>query len=255
MVNFFMDTSQQYGQSDFNLPHDVVELPSKGKLYKNKKSALKVGYLTAQDENILIGQVNSDMIISNLLRSKIYEPGFNVDELIDGDVQAILIFLRNTAFGPDYTFLIKDPKTGKDFEAIIRLDELDIEKPIHEPDEEGLFITQLPRSGFTVKCKVLTMSDQREIDKMTKSYPNGMTVPVVTKRLEMMIVEMDGDRTKEKISSFINQMPISDSKYVRNFLSQCEPRLNLKRKVTAPSGDTLEVSIGFGAEFFRPFYF
>ena len=93
MVNFFfMDTSQQYGQSDFNLPHDVVELPSKGKLYKNKKSALKVGYLTAQDENILIGQVNSDMIISNLLRSKIYEPGFNVDELIDGDFNQFLFF-------------------------------------------------------------------------------------------------------------------------------------------------------------------
>lgn len=250
-----MDTSSQYGQMNMNLPHDVVELPSKGKLYKNKRASVKVGYLTAQDENILIGQVNSDMIIPNLLRSKIYEPGFNVDELIDGDVQAILIFLRNTAFGPDYTFLLKDPKTGKDFEATVRLDELDVEKPIHEPNEEGLFSTQLPKSGMSVKCKVLTMADQREIEKLTKSYPNGMTAPVVTKRLEMMIVEIDGDRSRENISAFINQMPISDSKHVRTFIAQCEPRLNLTRKVTAPSGDTLEVSIGFGAEFFRPFYF
>lgn len=250
-----MDTSAQYGQMNMNLPHDVVELPSKGKLYKNKKSALKVGYLTAQDENILIGQSNSDMIIPNLLRSKIYESGFNVDELIDGDVQAILIFLRNTAFGPDYTFLLKDPRTGKDFEATIRLDELDVEKPLHEPNEEGLFSTQLPKSGVSVKCKVLTMADQREIEKITKSYPNGMTAPVVTKRLEMMVVELDGDRSRENISTFINQMPIADSKHIRTFIAQCEPRLNLTRKVTAPSGDTLEVSIGFGAEFFRPFYF
>ena len=250
-----MDTSIQYGQTDFNLPHDVVELPSKGKLYKNKKSSLKVGYLTAQDENILIGQVNSDMIIPNLLRSKIYEPGFNVDELIDGDVQAILIFLRNTAFGPDYTFLLRDPKTAKEFEATVRLDELDVEKPLHEPNEEGLFVTQLPKSGKNVKCKVLTMADQREVEKFTKSYPNGMTAPVVTKRLEMMIVEIDGERSREQISSFINQMPIADSKHIRTFVSQCEPRLNLTRKVTAPSGDSLEVSIGFGAEFFRPFYF
>lgn len=250
-----MDTSIQYGQTDFNLPHDVVELPSKGKLYKNKKSSLKVGYLTAQDENILIGQVNSDMIIPNLLRSKIYEPGFNVDELIDGDVQAILIFLRNTAFGPDYTFLLRDPKTAKEFEATVRLDELDVEKPLHEPNEEGLFVTQLPKSGKNVKCKVLTMADQREVEKFTKSYPNGMTAPVVTKRLEMMIVEIDGERSREQISSFINQMPIADSKHIRTFVSQCEPRLNLNRKVTAPSGDTLEVVIGFGAEFFRPFYF
>jgi hypothetical protein len=50
-------------------------------------------------------------------------------------------------------------------------------------------------------------------------------------------------------------MPIADSKHVRTFIAQCEPKLDLTRKVTAPSGDTLEVSIGFGAEFFRPFYF
>ena len=31
------DTSRQYAQQDFNLPHDVVELPSRGKFYKNKK--------------------------------------------------------------------------------------------------------------------------------------------------------------------------------------------------------------------------
>ena len=37
-----------------NLPHDVVSLPSKGKFYKNKKSSIKVGYLTANDENILM---------------------------------------------------------------------------------------------------------------------------------------------------------------------------------------------------------
>ena len=34
-----MDTSAQYGQQDFNLPHDVVELPSKGKFYENADSA------------------------------------------------------------------------------------------------------------------------------------------------------------------------------------------------------------------------
>jgi len=42
-----MTDYSQYLQEGFNLPHDVVELPSRGKFYKNKKSALKVGYLTA----------------------------------------------------------------------------------------------------------------------------------------------------------------------------------------------------------------
>ena len=51
-----MDQSTQYGQMDFNLPHDIVSLPSKGIYYKPKKESLKVGYLTANDENILMSQ-------------------------------------------------------------------------------------------------------------------------------------------------------------------------------------------------------
>ena len=41
-----------YGQTDFNLPHDVLELPSGGVFYKSKKKSVKIGYLTASDENI-----------------------------------------------------------------------------------------------------------------------------------------------------------------------------------------------------------
>ena len=35
------------GQAEFNLPHDVVSLPSEGVFYKSKKRSVKVGYLTA----------------------------------------------------------------------------------------------------------------------------------------------------------------------------------------------------------------
>jgi hypothetical protein len=31
-----------YGQMDFNLPHDVVTLPSGGLFYKSKKKSVKV---------------------------------------------------------------------------------------------------------------------------------------------------------------------------------------------------------------------
>ena len=34
---FFMDESKKYGQENFNLPHDVLNLPSGGKFYNNKK--------------------------------------------------------------------------------------------------------------------------------------------------------------------------------------------------------------------------
>ena len=38
---------------DPTISYDVVELPSRGIHYENKKKSLRVSYLTASDENIL----------------------------------------------------------------------------------------------------------------------------------------------------------------------------------------------------------
>ena len=67
-----MENTTHYGQMDFNLPHDVVPLPSKGIFYKNKKQSLKIGYLTAQDENILLSStIRSQGVVKILLKNKI----------------------------------------------------------------------------------------------------------------------------------------------------------------------------------------
>lgn len=249
-----MDNSIQYGQQDFNLPHDVVSLPSKGKFYKNGKSSVKVGYLTAADENTLLGQRNPDNIIQNLLRSKIYEPGLDIGTLLDCDVEAILIFLRNTSFGSQYTFSLRDPKTLKNFEASITLEELKTKEPTVLPNEEGLFELTLPKSGKMVKCKLLTIGDTQELSKLQDSYPEGVVAPVITKRLEKQIVEFDGSKDNAEIASAIQILPIADSKYIRNTLRDAEPRLDLERVFTAPSGEKVSSRITFGAEFFRPFF-
>jgi len=81
-----------------------------------------------------------------------------------------------------------------------------------------------------------------------------MVAPVVTKKLERHIVEMDGDTDKGKIASFIPQMPIGDSKELQKFISECEPKLDLNRTITTPSGEKVAVNVAFGVEFFRPFF-
>jgi hypothetical protein len=49
-------------------------------------------------------------------------------------------------------------------------------------------------------------------------------------------------------------MPISDSKDLKKFINDCEPKLDLQRKVIAPSGEEVTVNVSFGVEFFRPFF-
>jgi len=249
-----MDKSQQYGQMNMNLPHDVVPLPSGGLFYKNKKKSLKVGYLTAQDENLLISTSTNKNLVQTLLRSKIYETDISVEDLLESDVEAIMIFLRNTAFGPEYIFNLLDPKTNKKFESTVVLDELDIIQPKLKPNDKGLFELNLPKSGSNVLCKLLTLKDINMLSDMRDSYPINVTVPLVTKRLELHIVSVDGNEDREFISQFVNTLPIMDSKFIRNTMKDCEPRLDLKRQVTAPSGEKVNVDITFGAEFFRPFF-
>lgn len=243
----------QYGQENFNLPHDVVKLPSEGKFYKNKKKSVKVGYLTAADENIIMAS-NSDDIIGTLVRTKLYEPDLKPDDMLNGDIEAILIFLRNTSFGPEYNVQIVDPQTNKRFSEVIRLDELDFRKPSIEPNEDGSFDITLPKSGVKVKIKPLVYKDYQEIDKNAAQYPKGRVAPRVTWRLQKQIISVEGDSNPGTISKFIEGLPIMDSKYIRNFIDENEPRLDLRKTVMAPSGVKVDVDINFGVEFFRPFF-
>jgi hypothetical protein len=220
----------------------------------NKKKSLKVGYLTASDENILLATNSRENLMVSLLRSKIYEPDMRPEDLLNGDVEAIMVFLRNTSFGPEYTIRANDPETGKEFKTDIMLTELYSKDTMVEPNEEGLFETKLPKSGSIVKLKPLTLGDNNEIDRMIESYPAGRVAPRQTIRLSKMIVEIDGIRDREQLSKHIDNMPIMDSKYIRNFMYENEPRLDLTQRIIAPSGKEVVADILFGAEFFRPFF-
>ena len=243
--------SRDYGQENFTLPHDVVQLPSQGLFYKNKKKSLKVGYLTASDENIIMAGTND--LTTSLLRAKIYEPDVKIEDLLEGDIEAILIFLRNTGFGPEMTLNLVDPATKKSFQSQIILDQLSIING-QIPNEDGTFTTTLPKSQTTVKLKPMTYGEILENQRAADSYPAGRVVPKVTLRLQKEIIETNGSTDKGEIAKFIESMPIADSKFIRKFMEDNEPRLDMNRVVTTPSGDRLTVNVGFGVEFFRPFF-
>jgi len=243
--------SKEYGQANFSLPHDVVPLPSQGIFYKNKKKSVKVGYLTANDENLLMA--GGEDMTPNLLRTKIYEPDLRVEEMLEGDVEAILIFLRNTAFGPEMEITLTDTETRKPFKTTVLMDQLTILQG-QTPNEDGTFITTLPKSQTTVKLKPMTYGEILENQRIVDSYPVGRVAPKITLRLQKEIVEANGSTDKGEIAKFIEQMPIADSKFIRNFMNENEPRLDMTRVVITPSGDRLTVNVGFGVDFFRPFF-
>jgi len=246
----------QAGLENFNLPHDVVKLPSEGRYYKSKKKSVKVGYLTAADENFIVnaGQNNSDMFVLSLIRNKLYEPELKPEELLPGDVETILLQLRTSSFGPEYHLILNDPKTNKPFDHIDIIDEINFKPLTDMPDENGHFTTTLPKSGVEIKLRLLTYAELMEINSISDSYPSNRVAPVVTTRLLKQIVSIDNNSDRMFISSFVNNMLIMDSKYIKNFLKDRQPSLDLKRIAKAPSGEKVSYEITFGVEFFRPFF-
>lgn len=251
-----MEPTNMYemGGQNLTLPHDVIQLPTGGDFYKNKKKSIRVGYLTASDENLLLSTTNRDGIILTLLRSKIYESEIKPEDLLPSDVEAVLIFLRNTAFGPEYVVTLTDQLTGKQFESTILIDELNLKNTVVKPDSDGLFRTVLPKSNVEVTLRPLTMGNIQELDKMESSYPVGRVVPKQTWRLSKMIESINGNTDKGDISIFVETMPIMDSKYIKKFMEENEPGLDLRKKVRTPSGEEMTVNIVFGVDFFRPFF-
>jgi hypothetical protein len=89
---------------------------------------------------------------------------------------------------------------------------------------------------------------------LAEQYPQGRVVPKQTWRLQKMIVDLGGTTDKSVIAQNIESLPIQDAKYIRKFVEDNEPGLELNRKITTPSGKEVNIEITFGVEFFRPFF-
>ena len=111
---------------------DVIPLPTNGVFYKNKKDTLKVSFLTASDENILTSQnlIQQGLVIDELLKVKILDDDITVDELHDSDKEAVLLFLRNTAYGSMIKLSVIDPDTGSSVEVDYDLQNIKYKKLI-----------------------------------------------------------------------------------------------------------------------------
>lgn len=239
-----------------NIPYDVIPLPTAGIFYENKKDTLKVSYLNASDENILTSQnlIQQGLVVDELLRAKILDKDIKVEDLHESDREAVLLFLRNTAYGSDITLVVTDPDTDEKIEVEYDLQNIKYKEFKLTPDEKGLFDYVLPTSKKKIKFRFLSPKDELELQKIDEQYKEMKVKPTVTKRLERIIVEVDGDTDPMRISQFIMTLPIKDSQSLRRYISENTPGLDKEVEVTLPSGKKIQTFFNLNTEFFRPFY-
>ena len=147
---------------------DIINLPSKGEGYKDKIKKVSVSYLTAYDENMIVSPnlYRDNLILDYLINAKLMSKEIDPLDLLEGDRDAIILFLRMNGYGNEYPITATDNVTGKEFESIIDLSELKMKEFNLKGDSNGWFPFTLPESGVEVKFRFPTHRDTLILEKM-----------------------------------------------------------------------------------------
>lgn len=237
------------------VPSDIVKLPSNGYFYPSGKNELKVGYMMLQDENVLMSPnlIQDGKALDVLLDRKILERDINRKELLTGDRDEIIMFLRSTGMGDEYTFSVTDPNTEQSFQWTINLSELERNYCETPPDNDGCYSFTLPNSGNIVKYSFLTVGEEEEIqqtDEERQKYYNISSLP--TLRLAKQIKEIDGKTNKGDIENMVEWMPLLDARKLKQEINRREPGINRKIEVKTPSGQVMNIMMPITSDFFFP---
>ena len=245
----------ELSQPNYNSAFDVIPLPSKGKLYYNRKSNIRVSYLTTADENILTSSnlLKSGEFLEILMNRKILEQEIRYKDLHVGDRNAIMIWLRATGYGEKYPVTLLD-EFGEPFETEIDLNELKIKELGAEPDSEGLFEFNMKLSRANVKFRFLTCGDIDDIEAIVdREKENGSPIDnSLIYRMQKMIVEVNGNRNKENIAEFVQNIRIKDSSDFLTYVSDIESGIDLNLVVQTPGGGSVETFLPLNVNFFWP---
>jgi len=179
----------------------------------------------------------------------------NAKNLLVGDRNAIMVFLRATAYGEMYPVKLTDPTTGEEFETEIDLNTLDVKSIGAEPDEKGYFSFDLKRSKKSIKFRLLTAKDEEDLvkgeEKRQKILKNNVS-KLLTSRLVTQIMEVDGETNKSYIEQFVQYLPAGDSLELRKYMDDIEPGIDLRVDVESPSGAVFRSLIPITVRFFWP---
>ena len=243
--------------ADYKFPTEMVELPSKGYFYFEghplSSGKVEVKYMTAKEEDILTSQnlIQQGLVIDKLLESLIVDKSINVDDMLIGDKNAIMVAARILGYGKEYEFEYDGVEQSVDLSKLEPID-LDFSKFTKGQNE---FSFELPNSKRTVTFKLLSGNDEKTISaeiEARKKINKDVSVELTT-RLKQMILSVDGKTEKSYINNFVeNEFLSRDSYALREYLVDITPDVDMSIKITNSTGKEVEVAVPITVRFFWP---
>jgi hypothetical protein len=217
--------------SEFKIPTETIDLPSKGIFYPKdselSKGVIEMKYMTAREEDILTNQsyIKNGTVLDKLMKSLIVSP-INYNDLLIGDKNAIMVAARVLGYGKDYTF----DYLGEEYTVDLSTLENKPLAPIVEQCDKNEFEYTLPHSGNHVTFRFLTHKDEQDITRELEGLKkiNKESSPELSTRLKYLITSVEGKTDKKDIREFVdNYLLAKDSRALREYVKELQPDVDL----------------------------
>jgi hypothetical protein len=253
----FQNAMSKETDPDLMMSYEIVKLPSQGLFYQNGLSEVNVEYMTSRDEDLLTtpSLIESGTVLDLLLKRKIKTKDVVVEDLLSGDRNAILLFLRTSSYGADYTVQVTDPRSGIPFTTKVDLLKLRYKEVSELPDEHGYFKVELPMRKKIATVRLLSSGDDiklfKKAEQIKEAYSQEFS-EYSTLRLKASIVAINEKTDRSYIDKFVDAMPALDAFSIRRKILDVSPDVDMAYEFMAKDGYKFFANLTLGIDFFFP---
>ena len=246
----------QPSKKSFKFPTEEVTLPSKGLIYPKGhpfgSGVIEMKYMTAKEEDIITNQsfIQKGTVVDKLLDALVVSDG-NLDDMIIGDKNALLIASRVLGYGKDYKFQYLGEEHEIDLSTLenVKFDESLITKG------ENKFHFTTPTGENLIEFQLMTDGLEKKVDAEVRGLKklNKNASPIMSTRMKHMILSVDGNSDKKDIREFVDGYFLArDAKALRDYIKDIQPDVDFNFEITRENGELEEIDIPIGANFFFP---
>lgn len=222
-------------QLGIEIAAEAFELPSRGLVYpldsvlQKTKGLIEIKAMTANEENILMSRalIKKGTVLTELFKACVLTKGVDVESLLVGDRNALMVAIRVTGYGSDYHVSVQCPSCNTTNNVVVDLTSLETKYLDIDPIEPGqnAFAFQLPVTKKNVVFKFLTGKDEEQISAQLEAQrKRGLPdTNLITMRLFHSILSVEGITSRSDIHRFVQFMPARDSLALRQYIDAHEP--------------------------------
>ena len=248
--------------ANYDFPTEVISLPSQGKCYPESNplssGQIEIKYMTAKEEEILASQnlIRKGVVLDKLFESIIVDKNVNIDDILIGDKNAIMLAARILGYGPEYK-IQQENEFGEKEDIIVDLSKVQTKETDFSKIKSDNRYEFTTTNGQEIEFRLLTHGDEKKIEADVKALQRLNKTGVggeLTTRYRYMITSVDGDSTTSAITKFVNnQFLTRDTRKFRDLIRELQPDVNMQFEYENPNtGDTEVKPIPMGVGFFWP---